>query len=779
MHELPIVSKKYFPGGVSGANVTCAYWYEPQEDEELGKKGGIGLLISLMGPDDFSGERTTKFMWDSFQEEYYYSKEADPKKSLRSAVKTAQQRLVELIQHEDGVSEQGVDLHMCAFVICGLEMFMTQIGEPGVILVRDGEVVALSDMIPSFSGVGYTDDISIGSFKLLVRDMLLLSTPKLMQSFLDALGSEGEESLATWLSIVTELELFAENMAGNQYIWLLGYGIPQKDRISSEADDKTEESDQEGDKAGDVVGEEKDVIVGDLDYKDADSDEKQGRPAISSIGLPDQTSGKPEKSEGEHQPLYTPGGIWGRAQNAWNTKIHSKIKQMQVFDRVKSKLPAISALKDPQTMSGVRRSLGASFSRLKLRGGVRRPMVIGRALGLSSVLSARNIAIVAVLSVLAVFILVSWRNTQHQQRIAANGEVLEEVSALTESARDTWEVQKNRTDTTALLEEATGKLDDLEDSELEEDQRGRSAELRSGIQGVYDVMNKVSPLSEDMGTIEILTDLYLKIGENADITDFEKYGGSLYIVDNASHAIYRYMPSDDVIEKVANSGEILKFPQKIAIGEGYMFVYDDEVGVATLDMNEDEPDWTMRVRPELSARTVGDVTDIGAFADNVYILKRDEARVLKSYPAGAGYSYPEEYFRHGAFDKGVDLLIDGNIYVLSDGSDKLYKYFGGQQDPFSLSGFDTPLGDVCCGSTNLNDTGKLYVFDSTNKRLVSIEKAAPDRHPGVGVLVRQYVYRGQRDEIFDDVKEIVVDVDERVVYVLDGTRILRVLLEND
>jgi hypothetical protein len=250
-------------------------------------------------------------------------------------------------------------------------------------------------------------------------------------------------------------------------------------------------------------------------------------------------------------------------------------------------------------------------------------------------------------------------------------------------------------------------------------------------------------------------------------------------VDKTSHTVYQYTPDDDTIAPVANSAEVLKSPSWIAIGDGYMFVYDEEVGIVTLDMNASQPDWIFDIRPELSARTLGVVTEIGAFADNVYILKKDEARVLKSYPAGSGYSYPEEYFRNGSFDKAVDISIDGNIYVLSDASEKIYKYFGGQQDAFALSGFDVPLGALCCGTTNLNDSSKLYVYDAENVRVVAIEKGTAERHPGVGVMVRQYEYRGDRDDIFKDVKEIVVDVDERVLYVLDGTRVLQVLLENE
>jgi hypothetical protein len=43
-------------------------------------------------------------------------------------------------------------------------------------------------------------------------------------------------------------------------------------------------------------------------------------------------------------------------------------------------------------------------------------------------------------------------------------------------------------------------------------------------------------------------------------------------------------------------------------------------------------------------------------------------------------------------------------------------------------------------------------------------------------MKNQYVYRGERDDVLKDVADFVVDEDEEFMYILDGTRILKVSL---
>jgi hypothetical protein len=74
----------------------------------------------------------------------------------------------------------------------------------------------------------------------------------------------------------------------------------------------------------------------------------------------------------------------------------------------------------------------------------------------------------------------------------------------------------------------------------------------------------------------------------------------------------------------------------------------------------------------------------------------------------------------------------------------------------------------------------LYLFDSTDKRIFRFEKPLEGGgevlHPDQVLLENQYVYRGSKDGVWSDVKDLVVDFSESNMYVLDGSTIWKVKL---
>jgi len=422
--------------------------------------------------------------------------------------------------------------------------------------------------------------------------------------------------------------------------------------------------------------------------------------------------------------------------------------------------------------TAIKRNIGSFFTSFKLRGGPKKKIFVEKSKGLSFDTGDKKrkyigIAIIIAIVGVVVFAVVAQRNRAYNEEIT---DQIEGIQSDIEEAEEVW--KSDEMQAIEILERVDGSIGGLEEKKLNSEQQEEIENLKSSAQDVNDLINRIIAVTDE--NLEILLETYLEIGESANVTDIAIKGDSIYLVDNSTHGIYRYDLGDGGVEAIGGSQSTLKEPVLLAIGEKYMFVYDNKIGMFSLDMEEAESDWEFDAMPELSARTIEEITDIETFGDNIYILKRSEARVLKSYPAGYGYSYPEEYFRHGAFDKATDLLIDGNIYVIGNGSDKVYKYYGGQQDQFSLTGFDTELGNVRCGFTNLSDSRPLYIYDADNERVVVIEKGTGEKHPGQGVMTGQYVYRGSRDDIFKDVKEILVDGDEEYMYVLDETRVLRI-----
>ncbi|MBN2100993.1 hypothetical protein JW710_03855 [Candidatus Dojkabacteria bacterium] len=737
MDKLPLSFKTYFPKGVGGANITLSYWYEPHEEDLLEEKGCIGLFVSLSGPGDLDGERAAKFIWDSFREEYYEF-QGTAVLALKAAVKAAKKRLVVLIENDEIVSEQGVDLHLCGFGVIDGKAHFSIIGSPEVWLVRNEEAHSINDMLPAYDGIGYSSDVSVGSFELKENDTFILSSPQLVDSFFKVFDDESmREVLSDWSRLTSEVELFADNMAGNQYMWLIGVSVKE----GADAIEKGEKLDNINESA---------VLEGGV------RKEKSMEPGIL-------------------------GGVSGTLSG-----VASKLKLSELWTKLKSKLSGLSFQKVKEwtaenlNMSVIKRKLGSTVSSFKVGGGRDRKIFITKAgvKGIGSGMSKKNMIIIGgvILAVMLGIIGYSvYRKNVYETAINSEIILLEEDLSQAQAA---WETNKNDDEANASIDGIRASISELQEMSLSDEQKDRLSSVEIGAQSLSDRVHRVTVVSEQNGNFEIVLDTYLKVGESSEIVDIAKYGQEIYLVDKAQHTLYRYKLDGGAVEEVANSKEILKEPEIVVVTEEYIFVYDKKLGVVSLD-KESVSGREFAQMPELSIRSIGNVVEMSSFGGNLYILTSDGNKLMKSLPAGEGFSYPMEYFQLSSDSDLVDLLIDGNIYILTNDEQKLYKFFTGRPDSFSLSGFDKPLGEVCCGFTNLYGDKPLYVFDKDNRRVVAIEKGTPEKHPGVGIMLTQFVYRGNRGDIFKNVKEITADTDGKYLYVLDGSRVLKISLDYD
>jgi hypothetical protein len=136
---------------------------------------------------------------------------------------------------------------------------------------------------------------------------------------------------------------------------------------------------------------------------------------------------------------------------------------------------------------------------------------------------------------------------------------------------------------------------------------------------------------------------------------------------------------------------------------------------------------------------------LATYEGNLYVLDTGRENILKYTPEGDDYQHaPTDYVR-GAVDinwsEVIDMAIDGFVYLLlSDGS--VIKFAGGQPQPFSLEGLDSPLesGLTMFASP---DCESVFVADGEGERIVEFSKegrfvrqyrAAPDGHHPLGEL---------------------------------------------
>ncbi len=152
---------------------------------------------------------------------------------------------------------------------------------------------------------------------------------------------------------------------------------------------------------------------------------------------------------------------------------------------------------------------------------------------------------------------------------------------------------------------------------------------------------------------------------------------------------------------------------------------------------------------------------LGTFSGNFYVLDQKEG-LLKFVPAGDGYA-TSTYFKEDNPDlsNAISMAIDSSIYILFSNGE-LSKYTKGVKDSFTISGVTKPFSSPKNIYTS-PEIENLYVLDSTNSRIVKLDKA--------GTFVAEYT-----SDTLKNTKAITISDDEKTAYLLSGNKIYKLPL---
>ncbi len=152
------------------------------------------------------------------------------------------------------------------------------------------------------------------------------------------------------------------------------------------------------------------------------------------------------------------------------------------------------------------------------------------------------------------------------------------------------------------------------------------------------------------------------------------------------------------------------------------------------------------------------------FGNRLYALDPGANQIQQFSFTVGGFSKPSNWFSQPVdLSQGVDLAIDGSVYVLT-GDGRILKFLRGQSQDFTLGEMTTPLSSPTAIATSDN-TSNLYILDPQNKRLVVLDKD--------GVLKNQYI-----SDTFTDLRGMAIDEANSKAYLLNGTKILGIMLSS-
>jgi hypothetical protein len=147
--------------------------------------------------------------------------------------------------------------------------------------------------------------------------------------------------------------------------------------------------------------------------------------------------------------------------------------------------------------------------------------------------------------------------------------------------------------------------------------------------------------------------------------------------------------------------------------------------------------------------------------NKVYVINKSAKKITNFAVAPQGITSPAISVENDQLANATGLAIDGNIYVaLSNGS--ILKFQSGKQLDFNLS-LTSPLSSHIKIYTQ-NDFTYLYVMDQDNKQILAIYKTGDK----AGSVAAAYI-----SDQFTNLKDFVVDEKNKIVFVLNGTSLLK------
>ncbi len=371
-------------------------------------------------------------------------------------------------------------------------------------------------------------------------------------------------------------------------------------------------------------------------------------------------------------------------------------------------------------------------------------------------ISSKVFAVIAIVLLLAlstsIFLLQRKRSADRDFQQAS--ELLHEARTK-KGAAETALIYDNRDQARGLLQEARDLTARLDQSGLYAEE---SALLASEITAQYDRLQRITRASS--AQVEVVGDVATLISG--------KEPTRIFLVDDA---VYTFNPENNSIVKVtAGSAPVVVHQTSQGIGfltHGAVHQPDktitfgtDPAGIALFDAKDE----TLLSQDIQFSSSKPELVDMAVFGNRLYAYDKAGGNIFSFNKTLRGYSSGSAWITQAEAPTSdiKSIAVDGNIFTLhQDGT--IRRFFKGELAEFAQE--QTDPGTSSAARLFTVDTMQyLYVLDPPNRRVIVYEKT--------GQLVRQILV-----EAAQKLTDISISPDEKTLYALDGTRILKLALE--
>ena len=355
-------------------------------------------------------------------------------------------------------------------------------------------------------------------------------------------------------------------------------------------------------------------------------------------------------------------------------------------------------------------------------------------------------------------------------------------SVMLLSQKKTHEI--NLTRYSEILSEANQKEDQAEAAMIYQDEAKarkmlkESHELLGQITGSDYLQEEVKELEAKIQEQLKILDHLVEISEPKIVYDFKNLkpeietkglfnlNNILFSYDSANNRIYKYDTEENVgLAVEADSNGLGRLQKGTALTDNRLAFYTDTPGIATFSPDKDElKKVDASLAQEISLENLKDISSYGA---NIYFLDSGNNQIWKHSPILSGFSKANPWIKSNEesdFSNAVSLAIDGAIYILKqDGT--VLKYLSGYKKEFAVLGETTQPIEQATKIYTLPGYANLYILEPKNKRVLIFDKQ--------GKIITQYF-----SEKFNDLKDLAVLEKEKKIYLLNGTEIVEIEMED-
>ena len=772
--------------------------------QDIGE-GSVACMISLEADEGASDlAPVVKFTWNAVTDHFLQHIGTDEVALLEGALDSATEAVSKMLDNTDDW-ESGLELNIAIISnLHGQNLKIGLIGDIDVLLLRESENDPRKLEAAHISKVMVENDVRTSSVEMLDSDRLVLSVgiPGAEISSLSSLRDTFNTGLATPGSYITVLS------ASGKYLSFLDMGdtVAEDDGKEVEPVTKTPvERENHYETHTVVLGDE--LPQGGIENPQGIDGAETKPTAIGERG----SAGKANMGDMKKDIAGAVNGIKGRTQTVGR---HVRnLGQSEYVRIIYAKGKAIVSKLVTVLLEFLKKVLGryerrrwyrkllATTSkymysqRLKKRG-------TGMRIGDYSRIHKRNKRIVQALFVLIIFVIgyYIFAGIKEKKQINAyNTSIQTQISAIEEKLNQSQEsISISRDNSAKILKDARTEYEGLvlDGEKANEQTKNMYKQAAEHMQKIDDLLNHRIAINENDG-LTLWKDTKVEFGAESSPSDMVIYdkpdGGELLLVTDAGKSVVYYasLPGGE-LQVIPDSDKLLKEPLSIDYGNNGIYVYDRANGM----LRSTEKDgvfssWTQINGLDASAFGKPSKAVLAIFTANdwIYLLNPEEGTIFKAQGTNGIYGLPYKFFSDDILHSATDLFADLNIYILTQGRGMgIHRYIsnystgGLAESPVSLTGTDEGLTDLVAGHTGGESDSKFYVFDDTSKSLFAIEKPVESgedlRHPGVMVVRDEYLYRGDKDGVFDGIKDIAVSADEAYAYLLDGTKIWQIRLHD-